>query len=408
MKDVGMSENIPQNLFSPLINLPSKFILTESGETYFINRGIPLRDIFTSDGKKTAGFVWQNFKTKLIEKFIVGKLIDEIDFERFEFDSKSEELIDMCKLVLYSVFFKKFKPEMSSLLYNSEVFEKIKKDNPQIKINSAFKFNPTVVNKYLSENKDAFSALKEILSIDAIAIIENDEQIEDKERKKTTIHHFIEQIEPDMWFLFYFLSKSGNAFELMKQINELLIVYLMKTKIIDLIAFFVVDLLKNAERAHYSRISKMRNFGKPGMNDIDLLLKDESIKSKMTHFAMKINSHIQLVFKFSEQEDAISKRVKKIRIQISIMNKGDITHIIRKDSGKKIVNRVDKLLTKVQTMKETTDKPEEEQKLDGEPPIIQSMKNIERICEKEKIKFVNSFEFNDRKEESMTYVTILI
>ena len=121
-----MAEFLEANQLSkkPDISLPAKFILTDEGLSYFSGRNIPVRDLVTYAGRRKSGFFWPSFKAALAQKLVVNRLLGQIDIERPEFLTKREEVIDITKLLVYGILYKKFKPTLNEILFNSEIIEK--------------------------------------------------------------------------------------------------------------------------------------------------------------------------------------------------------------------------------------------------------------------------------------------
>jgi hypothetical protein len=287
---------------------------------------------------------------------------------------KSSEVYDLVLNIFYSLLFKKFKPELSSFLFNSDIMKKIRNANPQIKISKDFKFNLKVVGEYLIKNKAALDALKEILAIDAFAIIDNEEEIKSKDQKKKVITYFIEQIEPGMWFLFHLLNKTGENMELLEGINSLLIKYLNKSKIADLVAFTFTEFIQNAELTHFKRLAKMKKVGFG--QDISSVIQDNEIKAKLIEHARNTKALIKISILL--HNDSIASN--SLKLQLIIKNKGDINAI-----------------ASLKDEKQTKDNPFE---AEGE--------YIRKACAEEKITFRLNIDHIDKTEESVTVFTFLI
>ena len=351
------------------ISLNTQFFLTSKGEDYFAKNRIPIRDIMTDKGKK-SGFSWNKYELGIIQKFIISEFIKSIEIEQEEIMSKSSEIFDLTLSVFYSTLFKKFKPELSSFLFNSEIMNKIKIANPTFLIYQDFKFNEKVVNDYLAKNADAIEALKEILAIDAFAIINNEEEIQDKEQKKKIITYFIEQIEPGMWFVFYLLNKTGDNIKLLEGINALLIKYLNKSKLADLIAFSFTEFIQNAENTHFKRLARMKKIGFG--EDISEIIQRSDIKARLAEHARNTKAFIKISYII--YDDLVSSGSSKL--EFVIKNKGDLT-------------------------KEKTE-------ADEENALGIDAEYLKKVCSDEKISLRLTSGFQDKTEESVTVFTFLI
>ncbi len=405
------------NIILPILNVQTKFLLTDLGENYFINKNIPMRDIVTIEGNRGSGFIWGNYKSKLIEKFIVGRLIDEIDIERSEILTKIKDICELSKLVYFSMLYKKFRPELIDVLYNSEMMETIKQENPQIKITKNLKFNSEIVKKFLESNSDAISAAKEVLAVDAFAIIDNDKEITEKESKKRIITSFIGQIDQNMWFLFHFLSKTGGAFELMKAMNEILINYTMKTKIVDKLNPMLMDMLKIAEKAHFSRLARLKQTAIPEItpDNIDTQFEKPEIKQKLMEYAKNTKTFINFFIKFPQEGISTNNR---LRLSYNLSLRGDIDKIMRRmkpeNEKKQEDEKENQALQEMQAIKNdiagnnSKSKSTKQKNRAGNTILENHFNSLQSECAQEKIKFVANMDSDEKKEESYVVITLQI
>jgi len=392
-------KNIKVRGRSTSINLPSKFILSDEGMSYFSQRNIPVRDLTTFDGRRKSGFFWPSFKAGLIQKMVVNRLLEMIEVDRHEFLTKREDIIDVTKLLVYGVLYKKFKPALNEILFKSEIIEKIKQANPKKNIGPDFKFNEDIVNNFMKTNGTAIATLKEILLLDPFAVIENDKDINERDKfeKKKIITRFLEQIDDNMWFLFHFLNKTKSKFEIIEQITRILISFFKKTKIADYIAFMLMELIQNAEKAHLEKLAKNKKLMSEEDN-IDILLKSKQFREKLYDSAIKNRQFINLSYKF--QGDVFSA-TNRLKLQIQIINKGLLV-----DKDKKKLTEKIKTDTKEKTLANFY-KEGSGEKL-GAGLGLYYLSYLEDACVEENMKFDARIVSDDKKEETIVMIILHI
>lgn len=383
----------------PDISLPAKFILTDEGLSYFSGRNIPVRDLVTYAGRRKSGFFWPSFKAALAQKLVVNRLLGQIDIERPEFLTKREEVIDITKLLVYGILYKKFKPTLNEILFNSEIIEQIKKNSGKKNITPDFKFNPEIVAAFMEKNGETIRTLKELLLLDPYALIDADRDMNDREKadRKRIMQRFVEQVDDNMWFLLHFVSKSKGRFEIIEKVNSMLISYVRKTKIADYIGFMLMELIQNAEKAHFERLAKAKKLMGPE-DKIDTLLKNRQQREKLYELAAKVGQLINLNYSFEGDVVSVGSR---LRLQINLTNKGVIIEKARKDLSKKI--KTETRESSLASFYQDND-PE---KL-GAGLGLYYLSYLEDACQEEKMKFEAIISSDDRREETSVRIVLYI
>ncbi|MBN1648314.1 MAG: hypothetical protein JW874_09790 [Spirochaetales bacterium] len=323
----------------PLIQLPAMFFLTESGIEYCIKRKIPVRDLKNHIGRVKSGFSWEGFNAKLVQHLVSNMLIDGIEINRSDFLSKRNEIIDLTKLIVYAILYKKIKPTLKEILYSSDLISRLRRNNPRAAVNNQLKFDPGVVNKFMEENAKAIRTLKAGLLYEPYSLIQHDETLteEQKKSKMQITQKFVDVIEPDTWFLFHYISRSGDKMEVFSRINSLLVSFVQKTKIADYIALMLLEILQNAEKTHFENLAIRDNMARAPGVEIDELLKDEDFRRKLRQKAETNKIHVNLGYIL---EGNPTKAKDRQRLTISVANKGLMGELERRTLQKRAKTEV--------------------------------------------------------------------
>jgi hypothetical protein len=384
---------------SPFVELPAKFVLTDEGVGYFSNKNIPVRDFMTYDGRRKTGFFWQNFKAPLVQKMVINRMLGQIDIERPELLTKREEIIDLTKLLVYGILYKKFKPALNEILFESEIIDQIRKKNPKKNITSDFRFNTEIVNQFMITNSETIRTLKELLLLDPYAMIDSDTDLGEREKheKRHIVQRFIEQIEDNTWFLLHFVNKTRGKFEIIDSINRVLLSYVKKTKIADYIGFMLMELAQNAEKAHFERIAKTRKL-MGEFDNLDILLKKAEFRQSLIESAVKNSNLMNLNFKF--EGDALSLN-SRLKLQIQLTNKGLLMEKQKDQLKKKI--KTDTRETTLASFYQGADS----EKL-GAGLGLYYLSYLEDACAEENMKFDARIIADDRREETAVMIILYI
>ncbi len=281
------------------INLSADFFLTETGEKAFYKRHIPLREIRTHYNKKGYGFHWSNFDAKLLQKLIINRHLKEIVIDRYEYTTKRKETEDITKLIIYGILFEEINREICQVFVNSEFIESLNTKNPLKRIDMHSRFDNQTLQEFLKNNHEAVNEFKNILSIDPIAVVDNDSDLDEKAKakRKFIIRDIIDNIEAKNWFLFYFILRTEEKVNIMQEINHLILEYLQKIKIADYLSLMIIELLGNAEKGNF--LTLLSTEGKIEKIRFAEMISNVESRQELLLSAEKHHFSIILSYKFS-------------------------------------------------------------------------------------------------------------
>ncbi len=321
------------------IQLPAMFFLTDSGIDYCIRRKIPVRDLKSHIGRVKSGFSWEGFNAKLVQHLVSNMLIDGIEINRSDFLSKRSEIIDLTKLIVYGILYKKIRPTLNEILYKSDLISKLRRNNPRAARDNELHFDPKVVEKFMTDNAKAVRSLKAGLLYEPYALIQRDASLtEDQKKTKMQItQKFIDVIEPNTWFLFHYISRSNDKMEVFSRINNLLVSFVQKTKIADYIALMLMEILQNSEKTHFENLAMRDNMARAPGVEISELLKDDEFRRKLRQKAETNKIHVNLTFSLEGNTNNARERQ---RLHISVANKGMMGEVERRNLQKRTKTEV--------------------------------------------------------------------
>lgn len=384
----------------PLIQLPALFFLTESGQDYCVRRKIPVRDLKTHTGRVESGFSWDGFNAKLVQHLVSNMLIDGIEINRSDFLSKRSEIIDLTKLIVYGILYKKIRPTLNEILYSSDLIAKLKRNNPRAAISNQLKFDPKVVEQFMTENAKAVRTLKAGLLYEPYALIQRDDSLTDdqKKSKMQITQKFVDVIEPNTWFLFHYISRSKDKMEIFSKINNLLVSFVQKTKIADYIALMLLEILQNSEKSHFENLAARDNMARAPGVEISDLLKDEEFRRKLRQKAETNKIYVNLAYNL---ESSSNKSGDRHRLQISVSNKGLIGEVERRTLQKRVKTEV-----KASSLADFFQSGDQDNLGGGLGMLYLSY--LEDACKKEDIVFDARIISDDQLEETIATVHISI
>ena len=113
-----------------MLDLPLKVILTEEGASHFIQNRKKLLRIKLADNVEEYGISMNTFAPQSVQRMILLDYISKIEISMPEFASSRQEVMDLSKLVVFSLLYKQFDREVFTGLTESECIRKHNRSNP--------------------------------------------------------------------------------------------------------------------------------------------------------------------------------------------------------------------------------------------------------------------------------------
>ena len=113
-----------------IIELPLKVILTEDGASNFISNNKKLLRFKLADNVDEYGISLNKFSPQSVQSMILLDYISKIEISMSEFVSSRQEVMDLSKVVVYSLLYKQFDREVYNALIQCECVRKHNRQNP--------------------------------------------------------------------------------------------------------------------------------------------------------------------------------------------------------------------------------------------------------------------------------------
>src|SRR5574344_2665702 len=113
-----------------LLELPLKVILTENGASNFISHKKRLLRFRLADNIDEYGISLNQFSPQSIQSMLLLDYISKIEISMPEFVSSRQEVMDLSKLIVYSLLYKQFDREIQTVLLETDVIRKHNRANP--------------------------------------------------------------------------------------------------------------------------------------------------------------------------------------------------------------------------------------------------------------------------------------
>ena len=259
MRGVGMS---PKR--SPFIDLPLEITLTTAGVEWFVKNHRKLKRLPMADKRLAYGIAMTSVPASSLQKMINIDYVSEVELARAEFSSKSKEIIDLTKLIVHRLLFKKFENDTFCMLVDSALIKRWNRQNPTHRIDRDTVYNQSLVDSLFSRVASEIPAV----SLDVQEpLIKKQLASKALSEEEGRLHVYLSDglmlsISRLLWCI---LAKSRGQPEydsLVEQLRNMLETYIEKAVISEYVSIMVVELLGFTEVSHYQQVANRLRRGR--------------------------------------------------------------------------------------------------------------------------------------------------
>lgn len=301
------------------LNLPLKVILTEEGASHFISHKIKLLRFRLADNIEEYGISLNPFSPQSLQNMILVNYISKIEISMSEFVSVRQEVMDLSKVVVYSLLYKQFDRQLFADFIQTDAVQKHNRKNPTQLIDERTKMSENQLRQILASQKATVQlAKKEILDPVWKSLMENkDYSLEEKNIYLLMTEKFLNRLSLMNWYIITKFYRTEGFSQINIAIRHLLQVYMEKSRVAEYISILVMELALNSENTNMRKEAK-RMFA--GIEDVDTLIYDPEQREKIVAELKRNHEQVFISWKLGGGSSAIGKQG---RLQITLYNKDD-------------------------------------------------------------------------------------
>ncbi|MBN1524213.1 MAG: hypothetical protein JW904_07025 [Spirochaetales bacterium] len=326
----------------PFISLPLKIVLTSDGINFFIKHNKKLTRFKMADNIEEYGISLDNFAPPSIQRMILVNYISKLELSRSEFVSKRHEIMDLSKLVVFSILYKQLDDAVFRKVINSDLIKKWNRVKPSFIIDERTKINDTYLESILTKDPTIVQEVKrEILSnlFEQIKI-DNNLLPDEKTTKIYILDKYLMNMRPFTWFILTKFKGSQEYYSLISQIRDLLREYLEKSKIAEYLSLMIMELAINAENANMQGYIR-RNY--KGTIDSAEILHNINLRNRILSEMEQANETIYISWHMGGKSGSIGTMN---RLHITIFNReSEYRELKQSVENKKILDLKERSLT---------------------------------------------------------------
>jgi len=301
-----------------VLDLPLKVVLTEEGTSFFMKKGKSLKKFRLADNVEEYGIVLDTFSPASIQRMMLIDYISKVEISKSEFMSSRQEIMDLSKLVVYSMLYRQYDSYIFTRVLSSDVIKKWNRLNPANIIDDKTKINDSYLQSVLKEKEKELVAIKqEILSPMYSYISRNASLLaEEKNVQLLLSEKFLTNLRPFTWFIIAKFKGSDGYDLLLKDIRTSLQEYMEKSKIAEYVSLMIMELAMNAENSNLKREAKSLFKGAIDMNAV---LFDPNVRRQVLESLERRDELVYLSWKMGSRN--ASSIGTQGRLQITLFNK---------------------------------------------------------------------------------------
>jgi hypothetical protein len=302
-----------------VLELPLKIILTEDGASNFIRHKKKLLRFRLADNIDEYGISLNRFSPQSIQCMILLDYISKIEISMTEFVSARQEVMDLSKVVVYSILYKQFDRDIYTAIIQCDCVRKYNRANPAHLIDEKTTMNNRQLRMALSSKGSVIDQTRRlILAPIWQSIMENKEySAEEKNIYLLMTEKFLNRLGLMNWYIITLFHKADGFNEILIAIRSLLGSYMDKSKVAEYISVMIMELALNSENTNIRK--EARNMYQ-GVEDMDSLIFDPDIRSKIVKELQRKHELVFLSWKLGGGTSSIGKQG---RLQITLYNKDD-------------------------------------------------------------------------------------
>ncbi len=302
-----------------MLDLPLKVILTEDGASHFISNKKKLLRFKMADNKEEYGISLSHFSPMSIQNMILVDYISKIEISMSEFVSHRQEIMDLSKIIVYSILYKQFDRDIFDELVQCDCVRRHNRTNPGQLIDDQTRMPDRQLRSQLAAKDNIIQQSRQtILEPVWKSIMANkDYSPEEKNVYLLMTEKFLNRLSLMNWFIITKFFKTDGFEQIMGKIRQTLAEYMDKSKIPEYISVMIMELALNSENTNLRKEAKILY---KGIDNYETLIYDPEIRAKIVQEMTRKHELVFLSWKIGGGSAAIGKQGS---LNITLYNKDD-------------------------------------------------------------------------------------
>ncbi|MBQ1869749.1 MAG: hypothetical protein II146_04680, partial [Treponema sp.] len=294
-------------------------VLTEDGASHFISNKKKLLRFRLADNVEEYGISMEHFSPMSIQNMILVDYISKIEISMSEFVSRRQEIMDLSKVIVYSILYKQFDRQIFSQMIECDCVRHHNRTNPSQLIDEKTRIPEKQLRNILSFKDNAIQQSRQaILEPVWKSIMSNtDYTPEEKNVYLLMTEKFLNRLNLMNWYIITKFYKTEGFSQIMSILRQSLAQYMDKSKVAEYISVMVMELALNSENTNMRKEARILY---QGIDNADTLIYDPDIRKKIVEELSRKHEFVSLSWKIGGGSTSIGKQG---ALNITLYNKED-------------------------------------------------------------------------------------
>ena len=309
-----------------LLEVPLKLVLTQEGSSFFIRKGTKLIRFKLAGDVEEYGIFLDKVQPTTIQRLLLSGYVSKLEISKSEFVSSRQEIMDLSKLIVYSVLYRQYDSFIFNELINSPVIKKWNRMNPANIIDDKTNTNEKLLAKFLERSEASINETKRKIMEPLTKFILKNSQLSPEEKNIQIFlsEKFLNNLRPFTWFILPKIQESPDSETILKTLRTGLVEYMDKTKIAEYVSLMLMELIISAENLNLRNEAK-RLF--PELTNQQDALLDPTIRRRLVAELERRQELVFLSWKIGGSSSASIGTSGKL--QITIYSKNEKSDAVR-------------------------------------------------------------------------------
>lgn len=300
-----------------ILDLPVKVILTEAGTTFFINNNKTLKKFRLADNMEEYGIFMDRVTPLSLQRMLLVDYVSKVEISKSEFMSSRQEIMDLSKLVVYSLLYRQYDSYIFSRILGSDLIKKWNRLNPANIIDEKTRINDSFLQNVLKDREAEIREIKQQILNPLYSLINHNATLlpDEKNIHLLLSEKFLTTLRPFIWFIIAKFKGSDGYEQMITDIRTSLAEYMEKSKIAEYVSLMIMELAANSENSNLKREAKIIYKGTVDMNAV---LFDPNIRRQVIESLERKRELVYLSWKIGSKSTSIGTQG---RLQITLFNK---------------------------------------------------------------------------------------
>lgn len=310
------------------LELPLKLVLTQEGSSFFIRKGTRLIRFKLAGDVEEYGIFLDKFHPTTIQQLLLSGFVSKLELSKSEFVSSRQEIMDLSKLIVYSVLYRQYDSFIFTEIINSPVIKKWNRMNPANIIDDKTKINERLLAKFLEKSAVSINNTKRKILEPLTSFILKNNQLSPEEKNIQIFlsEKFLNNLRPFTWFILPKIQESQDSDNILKTLRTGLVEYMDKTKIAEYISLMLMELIISAENLNLR--TEAKHLFPELSNPQDALL-DPNIRRRLVAELEKREELVFLSWKIGGS--SVASIGTSGKLQITIYSKNEKSEAVREN-----------------------------------------------------------------------------